>query len=120
MRKTKNFRNGEIPYVQKEYEGQCFAFDQPDGILPNRIFPDDDTPRTFIGCNLVNAVPPAGSTLVMCNTSIIKRGLSVLGDEIIIDGVSIQEENYEDEILGRTNPDTLKPEYKEIPIRVPH
>ncbi|MFZ9093052.1 MAG: hypothetical protein ACO3FE_23480 [Planctomycetaceae bacterium] len=33
------------------------------------LFPGDPTPRTFIRCNMVNAVPPAGSEMIDCNTA---------------------------------------------------
>ena len=77
-RESKNYRNGKEPPLLDVYDGYCFAFENPLGNgkkKPNRIIPGDDTPRTFIRCNLVNAIPPPGSTLISCNTSIIERNL---------------------------------------------
>ena len=57
--KDGNFRNQETPsLIGIEYECCCFAQSQPidtasvkTGV---RLFPGDDTARTFIKCNLVN------------------------------------------------------------------
>lgn len=54
-----------------------------------RIFPGDDTPRTFTRCNLVNAEPPPGSTINECNTTIMEIGLVDSVEDIIVDGVVV-------------------------------
>ncbi len=113
---SKNFRNGKAPPLQKVYDGFAFCFDtclMIDGVaMPHRIFPKDDTPRTFINCNLVNAIPPVGSRLRDCNTSIIERNL--MTDEIDRHGEPV----CECIVHGRTNPETLKIEEKSDKQRV--
>ena len=77
------------------------------------------TPRTFINCNLVNALPPPGSTAPGCNTTIVVRDNVASTDEIVIGAETITKDNLEDVIYGKTNPDTLLPEYKAVPERIP-
>ncbi|MBN2560632.1 MAG: hypothetical protein JXQ75_06855 [Phycisphaerae bacterium] len=93
MTKHKNFAGKTTPAViDVEYRDCNFSQRRPeerDGKKVGvRLFPGDDTPRTFIRCNLVNCEPPPGSTLVTCNTAIVepvtdigggKQGLQVHG-----------------------------------------
>ena len=115
-KESKNFRNGKVPTLQSVYLGYSFCFDQPllvDGSYkPNRIFPGDDTPRVFVKCNLVNAMPPPNSTLVRCNTSIIERDIPTA--EINNKGDPV----FECVVHGRTNPITLANEQKAKKARI--
>jgi len=117
---SKNYREGRVPPMQDTYEGFAFSFLRPDydaegNKVAHRIIPDDDTPITFIDCNLTNACPPPGSTLINCNTTITRiERRTKLGD-----GTDRGDESDRfDLIYGRTNPDTLVPEYKNNPIKV--
>lgn len=68
----------------------------------HRLFPGDDTPRTFIHCNLINCEPPPGSTLVKCNTAIIRREVFDYSDEPIeIDGEKITVNHYKRIVYGK-------------------
>jgi len=120
---SKNYREGKLPPLQDTYEGFAFSFLRPDydsegNKVGHRIIPDDDTPRTFINCNLVNACPPPGSTLINCNTTItrIERRVANLdnGPE-----KRLVESDLYDVIYGRTNPETLVSEYKDTPLEIP-
>lgn len=76
----KNFKNQATPsIVDVAYDSCNFCQDAPiivDGKRRGvRLFPGDDTPRTFIDCNLCNAEPPPGSTLVHCLTAMIEYGV---------------------------------------------
>ena len=66
-----------------------------------RLFPGDDTSRTFIRCNLVNCETPPGSTLNKCNTTIRETRIYKDSDYVEIDGHSVEIENYVDKIYGR-------------------
>ncbi len=52
-----------------------------------RLWAGDDTPRTFTRCNLVNAEVPPGSTMIKCNTGIIRRGVVVDTEDVTVDAV---------------------------------
>lgn len=100
MIEKKNFAGMTTPpEIDLEYRNCNFRQEgQPDGLggwMPIRIFPGDDTPRTFFECNLVNCLPPPGSTLIRCNTQLC---------EYDRDGA--------DHIHGRVNPQTLARETK--------
>ena len=89
-----NFGNGLAPPEDTEYHNCNFAFDQPDMTGPNpvgqRLFPGDDTPRTFVNCNMINAEPPPGSTVTGGgNTRIVQRNVVVDTDEIVTPGGTI-------------------------------
>jgi len=78
MIKEKNYSNQLTPSdIDTEYQNCNFSqqgeTDGGSGWQPVRIFPGDDTPRTFIECNLGNAIPPPNSILTRCNTTIIER-----------------------------------------------
>jgi hypothetical protein len=67
-----------------------------------RLFPGDDTPRTFINCNLINCEPPPNSTLTGCNTAIIDRGVGVSTEDAIeIDGTAIECTQLKDVVYGK-------------------
>ena len=118
----KNFANQATPsIIDTEYERCTFLHDQPidvggavyEGV---RIFPGDDTPRTFIDCNLINAKPPPGSTLTQCNTSVIQRSIPDFTESVTIDGYVITLQRYKDVRHGRYNGATEAYDYLPSPV----
>ena len=68
----RNFSGQATPSViALEYRSCNFSQAAPG----TRIFPGDNRARTFVECNLVNAIPPPGSTLTRCNTTQVYRGV---------------------------------------------
>ena len=93
----KNFSGQATPsIIDMEYQRCNFAQTLPDPNLPNRvrIFPGDDTPRTFFRCNLVNCEVPPGSTVTKCNTSIVASNMLIGSITITVDGNSSSIEFY--------------------------
>lgn len=91
LTERKNFSGQATPsIIDTEYQRCNFAQTLPDPNLPNRvrIFPGDDTPRTFIRCNLVNCEVPPGSTVTRCNTSIVASNMLIGSITITVDGNS--------------------------------
>lgn len=81
---NENFHNQITPSIAAdEYRGCNFSHPSPavNGAVVTgvRIFPDDDTPRSFRDCNLVNCEPPPGSTVDDCNTALIEYGIDIGG-----------------------------------------
>ena len=98
----KNFSNMDpslIP-VDSEYQRCNFSRSQPDTggaeVVGVRLFPGDDTPRTFTDCNLFNCETPPGSTLVNCNTWIVTTGELGPTDTLEVDGVVQHTVQYHD------------------------
>ena len=122
MTRNKNFNGQPTPsIIDTGYEFCNFSQPQPVDVGGKmqgvRLFPGDDTPRTFINCNMTNCEPPPGSTLTGCNTTIVEKNiLSGASDKITIDGVNIVEEHHINRIHGRFNPDTQKYDYHPSPI----
>ena len=118
-----NFRNKPNPVKASTYTQCCFAHDQPidtGGVKTgHRLFPGDDTPRTFIKCNLVNCEPPPGSTLVRCNTSIKTRGVVKSTTTVTIDDESLGVDELVDIMHGRYDAETQTYIYIED-SEVPH
>ena len=116
-RASKNYRDGALPPLQASYTGFAFAFDnsveRAGKRVGQRIFPGDDTPRTFTECNLVNCIVPPGSTIVDCNTSILERNISTARP-----GRRAGTLEVECLIHGHYNPATLRAVYKATPKRV--
>ena len=124
MIKNRNFSGQTTPSIISErYESCNFSQPAPDEVgglkVGVRLFPGDDTPRRFEECNLVNALPPPGSILVGCNTTIRESAVIVSSDTVTIDGQSLTVNNYADKIYGRTNPTTLEVDYKPSPTIIP-
>ena len=97
MTERKNFSGQATPsIIDTEYQRCNFAQTLPDPNVPNRvrIFPGDDTPRTFFRCNLVNCQVPPGSTVVKCNTSIVAPNMLIGSIVITVDGKSSSIEFY--------------------------
>ena len=125
MIERKNFSGNPDPDVGGETEFTQCNFTQPEPVLDGeeyigvRLFPGDDTPRTFTRCNLVNCEAPPGSVMNNCNTT-IRRSLVVSAtDEIEIDGFSIPVNLYVDIIYGRQIDPGIY-EYHPEPIEIPN
>lgn len=92
---NKNFMGYDVAAIplDTEYRNCNFARRAPDTSGPQpvgvRLFPGDDTPRTFIDCNLINCEVPPGSTVTNCNTAIIEYGVADTVDRLTINGVEI-------------------------------
>ena len=113
----KNFTGQQTPkIIDGEYRNCNFSQPAPIEVVGKkvgvRIFPGDDTPRIFFECNLVNCQPPPGSTLTNCNTTLRESVVEVGTEDVTIDGRAVTIKRFADRIHGRTNPATLKPEYK--------
>ena len=110
MTKDKNFSNQETPLViDTEYRDCNFMQDNCIEVAGKkqgvRIFPGDDTPRTFIDCNMTNCEPPPGSIVKKANGnitggSIIERMVIVATDTVEIDGETIVVNDYVDRRYG--------------------
>ncbi len=97
MTERKNFSGQATPsIIDTEYQRCNFTQTLPDPNLPNRVrlFPGDDTPRTFFRCNLVNCEVPPGSTVIKCNTSIVASNMLIGSITITVDGKSGSIEFY--------------------------
>lgn len=121
MIKGQNFSNTpiqDIP-VASLYERCTFARPAPFNTnRGHRLFPGDDTPRTFVNCNLVNCEPPPGSTLILCNTWVVQRDIPAHTEEVIVDGVRVAFKQYHDQIThGRYDPETGS--YIDNPVQHP-
>ena len=110
MTKNKNFSNQTTPSViDTEYKDCNFMQDncidvagQKKGV---RLFPGNDTPRTFIDCNMTNCEPPPNSIVKKANGdstggTIIGRMVIVATDTVEIDGETIVVNEYADRIYG--------------------
>lgn len=122
MTKDKNFSGQATPsIIDTEYRNCNFS-------VPNcidvggkkrgmRLFPGDDTPRTFIDCNLVNCEPPPGSTLTRCNTAIREGCVEIGSEDLVIDGDTIQVKDYANIIYGKYRNGEYV--YQPTPIQTP-
>lgn len=85
-----------------------------------RLWPADDTPRTFTNCNMVNCEPPPGSTYVNCNSSISEYDVFAFTDEIVVDTVVVSSEDKHDQVIyGRYDAETESYIDHQDPITVP-
>jgi hypothetical protein len=85
-----------------------------------RLWPGDDTPRTFTNCNMVNCEPPPGSTLIECNTRIIEYDVYSHSDELVIDEVVVSSEDKHNMVLyARYDADTESYDDDPTPVTVP-
>lgn len=126
MIQEKNFSNADPASLPDETEFQLCNFAQRVPITQGatrrgvRLWSGDDTPRTFIRCNMVNCEPPPGSTLIDCNTRIIEYDVFAFADEIVIDSVVVSSEDRHDMILySRYNPETESYDDDPSPVTVP-
>ena len=125
MIEHKNYSGNPDPDVGGETEFFRCNFTQPEPVLDGadyigtRLFPGDDTPRTFTKCNLVNCEVPPGSTIVSGNTT-IRRSLVVSQvDELEVDGFSLPVNVYVDIIYGRQVAPGVYDYYPE-PVEIPN
>jgi len=124
MIEGKNFMGVPIEDIPKDTEYRHCNFSQPQCIdvagqkKGVRLFPGDDTPITFIGCNLVNCEPPPGSLIMGKSNSTIKEFQAKDSTELItIDGFDIDVDSYVDIIYGRYRDGAY--EYLSTPTKVP-
>ena len=125
MIERKNYSGQVSPEVGGETEFTRCNFAQPAPVLDGadyigtRLFPGDDTPRTFTNCNLVNCELPPGSTATKCNTTIRRTKVETGSDELVIDGVTITTPIHHDIIYGRlTGPGLYW--YHPAPVEIPN
>ena len=81
--------------VDLEYDSCNFAREAPidigGGVMRGtRLFPGDDTPRTFTDCNLLNCEPPPGSILVDCNTHMSSPPVELVKDTVTLPNASVK------------------------------
>ena len=103
-----NFSSGSLDFVGGKYVPHILAF--------------TGTP-TFRECNFTNTRPSAG-TLTRCNTTLRRNDVDLTTQTLPIllsDGetATFTWLGRENQILGRTDPKTLKPIYKPAPTRIP-
>lgn len=122
MTEGQNFRNQATPdIIDDEYVRCTFAQDQPvdvgGGVFEGvRLFPGDDTPRTFTECNLCNCEPPPGSTVTACNTTIRQTNLESYSETVTVDGDSFTLQHHKHVVHGRWTPGGY--EYKGTPEEI--
>ena len=106
MIEKKNYSGQVAPDVGGETEFERCNFAQPEPVLDGalyigtRLWPGDDTPRTFTKCNLVNCHTPPGSVMIDCNQAVRRSMVVTSTDEIVIDGHQIEANNYVDITYG--------------------
>lgn len=115
------FAVADIP-VDTMYINCNFMRRQPDTSGPQpvgvRLFPGDDTPRTFINCNLMNCEVPPGSSVVDCNTAIAAKQVPTVQDRIIVNGATVHtKQNLETVTYGKWTPEGYT--YLPVEIRTP-
>lgn len=105
MVKDKNFSNQIIPrIIDIEYRDCNFSHSNCLTVLGkkvgHRIFPDDDTPRIFIDCNMTNCEPPPGSSMINSYSTITERMIVTNVEILQIDAEQIEVNDYADRIHG--------------------
>lgn len=127
MIKAKNFQKTPIADIPKDTEYRECNFSRRNcidvgGVKKGvRLFPGDDTPRTFIGCNLANCEPPPGSTCTTCNRAITEKCVEVSSEDLVIDGDTIVVKEYADIIYGayKNGQYVYRPTPAQIPCKPP-
>lgn len=62
----------------------------PNGVVTGvRLFPGDDTPKTFVHCRLVNCELPPGSTTERCGVTLVMSNTIIATRTYTIDGVGL-------------------------------
>lgn len=123
MTKGGNFHDQITPsiiddeYVECNFHHKVYTLPEVDGKKVGvRIFPGDDTPRTFRRCNLTNCRMPPGSTIDDCNTTLSEFHQSHDVEQIIIDGETVATlETFKHIVYGTFNPDTDAYDYFPVP-----
>lgn len=121
--KGKGFVGQDTPRIIDSTYEQCNFMsrhvNEVDGLKVGvRLFPSDDTPRTFINCNLINREVPPGSIILGGNTAVIEYDVVTSTDSVDIDGEIISIDNKSNFCYGRYNPETLEIEYKSAPDEI--
>ena len=111
MTERKNFTDQPTPsIIDTEYRRCKFNQSAPIDVAGKmrgvRLFPGDDTPRTFIKCGMVNAEPPPGSTVIGGLHCMKEYAKVTSTDTITIDGVAETVEHHSDVVYGRRDPAT--------------
>lgn len=122
--KGKGFVGQSTPRIIDTAYEQCNfmsrSVNEIDGLKVGiRIFPGDDTPRTFLNCNLINRIVPPGSTIINCNTSIIEYDVVTSTETVQIGSEVISIDNKSNFCHGFYDPETLSPDYKQVPDEIP-
>ena len=107
MTEKQNFSNQDIPSVMDTEYRNC-NFTHTDAVQDgatwkgHRLFPGDNTPRTFIHCNMRNCEPPPGSTLIKSTCHVIRPEVFDFIDQPIeIDGETITVNHYNRIVYGK-------------------
>ncbi len=122
MIERKNFTGQVTPsIIDTTYKDCNFSQPQPidsgGGVFVGvRLFPGNDTPRTFIDCNLINAEPPPGSAVTGGNQSVIQRGLNGVLETVVIAGETVDIQHRIDRVHGQWEPGGYA--YKPTPVDV--
>lgn len=119
--KGKNFSGQTTPSIVDTEYVEC-NFAQPEPVLDGgdyigvRLFPGDDTPRTFTHCTMTNCEPPPGST---CDRrcTIKRKQVVVDTDTITVDGQSITLNLYADVVYGHYRDGAYV--YLSVPLEIP-
>lgn len=126
MINLKNFANWDVNDIPKDtvYEACNFSRTVPDtsGANPKgvRLFPGDDTPRTFINCNMINCEPPPGSTCTGCNHAISVYAVFSHSDEVWVDDVLVHSEDKHNTMFyGKYDPVGETYIYEAAPVVLP-
>ena len=111
MTKGKNFSGQPTPsIIDTEYRRCNFSQPAPIDVAGKkrgvRLFPGDNTPRTFIDCGMLNSEPPPGSTLIRSRVPMKGFDIVTSTDTITIDGESESVEHHSDFIYGKYDPVT--------------
>ena len=111
--KDQNFARQTDPPKADEYTACNFSQESAIGKHGVRLWPKDDTPRRFVGCNLVNAVPPPDSTIdETCNTDLTEQ-FDCETDDLAAKAVA--EKGWR--LLGHTDRKTLEPALLRTPVK---
>ena len=109
------------PSLSREYQqcnfSQKTCIDDAGSKRGHRLFPGDDTPRIFIGCNMTNCEPPPGSTCIKCNGTITSFAIIDSTETISIDGEDIVAKNYVNIVYGNYKDGQYN--YKSVPLKIP-
>jgi hypothetical protein len=105
MTSNKNFSGQSTPSIIDDTYYRC-NFTQPQPVFYRdgsahgvRLFPGDDTPRSFLECNLTNCEIPPGSTVEECNTAVVSRHQAIATEEVIVDGRAVTRTTKEGNIM---------------------
>lgn len=107
MTEKKLFVNQDTPsIIDTEYRncnfGHTEAIEDAGRWKGHRLFPGDDTPRTFISCNLINCEPPPGSMVIGGNNAILQpKVFDYAENGIVIDGQPIVINHYKRIVYGK-------------------